>query len=130
MEGFWGQRIRELAQLGRREKGAVLNYAAVALHSVGAFVCCNGMLCMKCLDELIGRNAGLFEQADERASFQFAMIRHNASHRAAPHDDVAAALTGNHEAQMLQCADNLCTGSDGEFRHAPERGMSSTKSVR
>ena len=40
---------------------------------------------------------------------------------------VAAALTGNHEAQLLQCADNLCTGSDGEFGLAPERGMWTTK---
>lgn len=58
------------------------------------------------------------------------MIGHNTSHWAAPHDDVAAALSGNHEAQMFQRADNLFARNDGKFRRAPEPGTWSTKGAR
>jgi hypothetical protein len=52
-----------------------------------------------CLHEFFARDAGLFQDADERSGFQLSMIRHHASDRAAPHHDVAAALSGDDKAQ-------------------------------
>lgn len=55
-----------------------------------------------CLQELIGRNPGLFEQADQGADFQLLMIGHDAAYQTTPHNDVAATLTRDNETQTLQ----------------------------
>jgi len=52
-----------------------------------------------CLQELIGRNPGLFKQAHQGADFQFSVIGHDAAYRTMPHNDVAAALTRDNETQ-------------------------------
>ncbi|BFU91174.1 MAG: hypothetical protein NTAFB01_23610 [Nitrospira sp.] len=65
-----------------------------------------------CIQELIGRNPGLFEQADQGADFQLSMIGHDAAYRTTPHNDVAAALTRDNETQTLQGLYGICAGND------------------
>lgn len=77
---------------------------------------------MECVNELVGRHTGLLEQADECADFHFAMIWDDATHGAATHDDMAAALEGNHETESFQCSDDLGTGNDRKLRHEREPG--------
>jgi hypothetical protein len=58
---------------------------------------------MKRLDELVRRHACLLEQTYQRADFDFLVIGNDTACRSATHDDVTAALTGNHKTQAHQC---------------------------
>jgi len=60
------------------------------------------------VEEVLNRDAGLFEHASERASLWFAVIRHHATGRTAAQYDVAAALTCYRKSQMLQRPHGLC----------------------
>lgn len=60
------------------------------------------------VEEILGRDAGLFEHASERASFQLAMIRYHATGRTSAKYDVATALTCYRKSQFPQCPYDLC----------------------
>lgn len=64
---------------------------------------------MECINEFIGRHAGLLEQTDECPDFQLAVVWNDATHRTATHDNVATALADNHEAQTFQRPDSFGT---------------------
>jgi len=52
----------------------------------------------KCVDELVGGDASLFQNADKRSGFDLSMIWDHATDGAASHHDVAAALAGDDKA--------------------------------
>lgn len=68
--------------------------------------------------KLVGRESGLFQDTRKRADLQFCMIRHNASGRSAPHDNVTASLADCDKTQTLQ--DSHCFGARKmrQSRHA------------
>ena len=73
----------------------------------------------KCLDELFRLDAGLAQNASQRADLDFAVHRQYAARRLALHDDVTAALTNFLESETLKCPLHLRTGYSRKLRHAP-----------
>lgn len=90
----------------------------------------SAVLGVKSIDEFVGGDTSLFEQADERAYFHFTVVWHNAPRGAATHDDMTAPLAGDHKTEVFQCPDDFGAGNDREFRHAPEPGRWSAEGGR
>jgi hypothetical protein len=57
--------------------------------------------------KLLSSYAGLFENPAKRTRLDLAMVRNDATRRAAPKNDMATTLTNHDKTEMLQCTNRL-----------------------
>jgi len=85
------------------------------------------VLAMKSLNEIFGRNTGLFEYTHQGSDFQHAMIGHNTAGRATAHYDVTSALTSDCETEPFQGANDIGPRDVGQLRHVRALGTTSAE---
>jgi hypothetical protein len=70
-------------------------------------------------DEVFGTDASLPEQTCQCSDLEFTVRGDNAGVLASAHEDMASGLPDAIEAEPLECANGLCAGNPGQFRHVP-----------
>ena len=72
------------------------------------------------VNELVGRNVGLAQDAGKSADFDLIMHRHYAAFGSTPHDDVTAGLANLYETEMFKSVCDCHTRGTRQLRHKPE----------